>query len=129
MDGTGELDFDLRFVQGVDQEDAGMAASEVHASSGQQSGTVQVAFPDEGYVVHGISARSFADMVELGLIMTSLSRVSFLKIEFTCSSGYIIEWFRQHYGYQQQCPCNCRSFSICIRFGIDTVSYFFSLSW
>jgi len=48
VDGTGELTFNLRFVQGTDQEDAGMAASEVTASSSQQSGTVQVVFPNEG---------------------------------------------------------------------------------
>lgn len=48
VDGTGELDFDLRFVQGPDQDDAGMAASGVRALSNQQSGTVQVVFPKDG---------------------------------------------------------------------------------
>ena len=41
-DGTEALVFNLRFVQGADQDDAGLAASEVHASSSQQSGSVQV---------------------------------------------------------------------------------------
>jgi len=44
-DGTEPLNFNLWFVQGTDQEDAGIA---VHASSGQQSGSVQVVFPNEG---------------------------------------------------------------------------------
>jgi len=47
-DGTGALNFNLWFVQGTDQQDAGIAASEVHASSSQQSGSVQVVFPMEG---------------------------------------------------------------------------------
>jgi len=51
-DGTGELDFSLWFVQGTDQEDAGIAASKIQASPSQQSGSVQVVFPDKGsYVV------------------------------------------------------------------------------
>ena len=54
-DGTGALVFNLRFVQGADQDDAGLAASEVHASSSQQSGSVQVVFPHEGYVGHRLS--------------------------------------------------------------------------
>jgi len=45
VDGTGPLDFNLWFVQGTNQEDAGIA---VHASSSQQSGSVQVVFPNEG---------------------------------------------------------------------------------
>lgn len=73
-DGTGALDFNLRFVQGTDQEDA---ASEVHASSSQQSGSVQVVFPKEGCVGHGISARSLAEMVKLGLMGSSLSMSEF----------------------------------------------------
>jgi len=49
VDGTGDLDFDLRFVQGADQiEDAGMAVSGIHASSSEQFGTVQVVFPRTG---------------------------------------------------------------------------------
>lgn len=47
-DGTGELDFNLWFVQGAGQQDAGIAIREVHASSSQQSGSVQVVFPKEG---------------------------------------------------------------------------------
>lgn len=64
-------------MQGADQEDAGKAASEVHASSSQQSGSVRVVFPDEGYVRHGISARSLAEMVILGLLGSSLSMSEF----------------------------------------------------
>lgn len=71
-DGTGDLNFNLRFVQGPDQEDAGMAASGVHASSTQQSGTVDVVFPNDGYVGLGISSRRIAELVKLGLIMSSL---------------------------------------------------------
>jgi hypothetical protein len=63
IDGTEVLNFNLRFVQGTDEEDAGSAAPEVHASSGQQSGSVQVVFPHEGYVDHGISAGILSKMV------------------------------------------------------------------
>jgi hypothetical protein len=48
VDGTGDLDFDLRFVQGAGQKDAGMAVSGIHASSSEQFGTVQVVFPKTG---------------------------------------------------------------------------------
>jgi len=44
-DGTGALDFNLWFVQGTDQQDAGI---EVRASSSQQSGSVQVVLPKVG---------------------------------------------------------------------------------
>ena len=60
VDGTDALDFNLRFVQGTDGEDAGSAAPEVHASSGQQSGSLQVVFPHAGYVGRGIFAESLA---------------------------------------------------------------------
>ena len=75
MDGTGPLNFDLWFVQGTDQEDAGIT---VHASSDQQSGSVQVVFPNEGYVGHGLSARTLAELVKLGLMGSLLSMSEFL---------------------------------------------------
>ena len=77
VDDPGVLNFNLRFVQGAGQEDAGMAASGVHASSSQQSGSVMVVFPNEGYVGHGISSRSLAEMVKLGLMGSSLSMSEF----------------------------------------------------
>jgi len=50
VDGTDPLNFNLWFVQGADQVDAGIP--EIHALSSQQSGSVQVVFPNEGsYVV------------------------------------------------------------------------------
>jgi len=48
VDGTGDLDCDLWFVQGADQKDAGMAVSGIHASSSEQFGIVQVVFPNKG---------------------------------------------------------------------------------
>ena len=77
VDGTGALVFNLRFVQGADQKDVGMAAPEVRASSTQQSGPVRVVFPKEGYVGHAISATCFAEMVKLGLMRSSLSMSEF----------------------------------------------------
>ena len=91
VDGSGALDFNLRFVRGADQEDAGMAASEVHASSSQQSGSVRVVFPDVGYVDRGISARILVEMVKLGLMESSLSMSEFFLSNFTSSSGYMIK--------------------------------------
>lgn len=67
-DGTGALDFNLWFVHGTDQQDAGIATPEVHASSDQLSGSVQVVFPKVGYVGHGISARNIAKMFKLVLM-------------------------------------------------------------
>ena len=76
-DGTGALDFNLWFVQGADQQEAGMASPEVHASSSQQSGSVQVVFPKEGYVGHGISARKLSKMGKIGLMLLWLSMSEF----------------------------------------------------
>lgn len=67
-DGTGALNFNILSVHGTDQMQEGSAAPEVHASSSQQSGSVQVVFPSAGYVGHAISARNLAKMVKLGLI-------------------------------------------------------------
>lgn len=43
-DGTNQLSFDLRFVEGVDEKDAEMAISGINASSTQQFEAVQVVF-------------------------------------------------------------------------------------
>jgi len=48
VDGNHELNFDLRFVEGTDQKEGGMAVSGIHASSSQQFGTAQVVFPEKG---------------------------------------------------------------------------------
>jgi len=48
VDGNQELNFDLRFVEGTDQKEAGMAVSGIHVSSSQQFGTVKVVFPQQG---------------------------------------------------------------------------------
>lgn len=47
-DGNKAINFDLRFVQGVDKQDAGIAVSEIHASPTQQFGTAQIVFPSQG---------------------------------------------------------------------------------
>lgn len=85
-DGMGDLDFDLQFVQGADQEDAGVAASHVHASSSQQSGTVQVVFPHEGYVAHGIYLPETLLIWSIQVLCGHRCRcVSCFIIEFICS--------------------------------------------
>lgn len=48
VDGNQELNFDLRFVQGTDERDAGLAVTAIHASPTQQFGTAKVVFPTQG---------------------------------------------------------------------------------
>jgi hypothetical protein len=71
-DGNNQLDFDLRFVEGADKKDAGVAISGIHISPTQQFGTAQVVFPTQGCIIHGISHNNIAEFVKLGVTRLSL---------------------------------------------------------
>ena len=44
------MDFNLRFVQGADMKDAGVAVLGIHASPTEEFGMTQVVFPSQGWV-------------------------------------------------------------------------------